>query len=69
MITVIATIVSGVIGTGTILLGARFLLAPQAASEDSSVATGVESSQTADRRKSDRNCELNDRTSLFRRPS
>jgi hypothetical protein len=42
MITVIASIVSGVIGFAIILLGARFLLTPQAALEESSFVTGAE---------------------------
>jgi hypothetical protein len=68
MITVIATIVSGVIGTAIILLGARFLLAPHA-EEESSFVTGANLRIRSDRRKSDRNCRTQRPDSLFRRRS
>ena len=46
MLTALASIVSGVIGVGIILIGARFLLAPQVAAAGYGVPVGLHGTQT-----------------------
>ena len=46
MLTTLASIVSGVIGVGVIFIGARFLLAPQAAAAGYGVPAGPPGAQT-----------------------